>query len=261
MRNWAKDNRIIEVVGGSRSYGMGTDTSDIDLRSVAMPPVKWLLGFPPDPSSETVEEKTEGRDIVTHVLPKFVRLAMKGNPSILEVLFCRDEDVVMLAESGRQLRSLRRLFLSKLVYGPFSGYAYGCVHRMKNHNTPNGSHREFFERYGFEAKNASHAIRLLHMAKEILKDGEVNVYRPDADFLLSIRNGAMTAEEVEALAKSLDAECKVLLERSSLPDRPDAQAIESWLIETQTKWVGSQSSSSMAGFLRPLSISSEECLI
>ena len=44
---WAEDNLILRVVGGSHAYGLATETSDIDQRGVALPPVSWLVGFPP----------------------------------------------------------------------------------------------------------------------------------------------------------------------------------------------------------------------
>ena len=44
--------------------------------------------------------------------------------------------------------------------------------------------------FGYDTKHAYHCIRLLRMGMEILETGEVLVYRPDWEELLSIKNGA-----------------------------------------------------------------------
>jgi uncharacterized protein len=56
----------------------------------------------------------------------------------------------------------------------------------------------------YDAKNMMHTFRLLNMAEEIAKEGEVNVRRQDREFLLKIRSGAFSYEELVVLANEKD---------------------------------------------------------
>lgn len=236
--HWSQEGLILKTLGGSHAYGLQTETSDVDYRGVALPPVSWLVGFPPaDYSSQTAETKTDVDDVVVHTLQKFCTLALKGNPNVLEVLFCRDEEVVFSTQDGHDLRAMRDAFLSRAVYASLSGYAFAQLKRMRNHNTDHGAHRDLIEKYGYDTKNGMHLVRLLLMGKEILATGELHVYREDREFLLSIRNGTYTAHQLQAMAEEMDAECLKLRDTSPLPERPDRERIESWLMEVQTRWI------------------------
>lgn len=243
--SWAEDNLILKTLGGSHAYGLNTPTSDMDFRGVALSPVNWLLGFRPgQESSETAERKhpDTGEDTVIHTLGKFCSLALKGNPNILEVLFCRDEEVLDWTQTGRELRVMRDAFLSRAVFASLSGYAYQQLRNARNHNSYHGAHAEYIEKYGWDTKNGMHLVRLLLMGKEILATGELHVYREkDRDFLLGIRNGSMTYWQVTQMAEEMDAECGRLRERSPLPEKPDRERVEKWLMEVHLRWVNGDS--------------------
>ena len=85
-------------------------------------------------------------------------------------------------------------------------------------------------KFGFDGKHAGHLCRLQRMAYEILKNGEVNVLRPDREELLAIRNGAWTYEELIAKAEAMEKELDTLYAVSPLPNKPDYKAIDKLLI-------------------------------
>ncbi len=85
-------------------------------------------------------------------------------------------------------------------------------------------------RYGFDAKNASHLIRLLRMCIEFMQTGEMTVERRDAAELLDIKAGKLKLEEVKALADQLFADCKSARDASSLPPEPDHEGAEKLLV-------------------------------
>ena len=95
-------------------------------------------------------------------------------------------------------------------------------HWKKNRNP---ARAELEEKYNFDVKHAMHLIRLLRMAHEILRKGEVIVRRPDAQELLDIRNGKLSYEELVAEAERLDGELESLYESSPLPHSADKEAI------------------------------------
>jgi hypothetical protein len=83
----------------------------------------------------------------------------------------------------------------------------------------------------YDAKNMMHTFRLLNMAEEIAKDGVVNVRRHDRDFLLKIRSGAFSYEELVEVANEKILQIDSLYEKSSLPEEPDVIMAEEILVE------------------------------
>jgi len=85
----------------------------------------------------------------------------------------------------------------------------------------NSKRAELEKKYGFDAKHASHLVRLMRQGIEILKTGHVQVFRPDREELLAIRNGAWTYEELVEFAEKSEAELNELYKTSKLPKQPD----------------------------------------
>lgn len=83
----------------------------------------------------------------------------------------------------------------------------------------------------YDAKNMMHTFRLLNMAEEIAKEGKINVRRQDRDFLLNIRSGAMSYEQLVELANEKIYEIDALYEKSNLPEFPNHQKAEELLVE------------------------------
>jgi predicted nucleotidyltransferase len=73
--------------------------------------------------------------------------------------------------------------------------------RWKNERNP--ARRELEVKSGYDTKHASHLVRLMRMGYEILTEGKVIVRRPDADELLSIKNGGWTYERVMEYQKEM----------------------------------------------------------
>lgn len=117
---------------------------------------------------------------------------------------------------ARDLVSKERAYHHKL--GEWKSYQEWASNR-------NEKRRELERKHSFDTKHASHLVRLLRMAKEILTTGQVLVHRPDAAELLSIRNGAWPFEKVKEYAEAMELELDSLLKTTSLPQNPDWQGI------------------------------------
>ncbi len=91
----------------------------------------------------------------------------------------------------------------------------------------NEARYENTQRHGknYDAKNMMHVFRLLDMAIEIGWEGQVNVRRPNRDFLLSIKAGELEYESLLKMAEEKQLEMEAAFDQSSLPEEPDVAFI------------------------------------
>lgn len=121
------DNIIYLTLSGSIGYGTNKDNSDIDLRGVAIERKENIYGF-----QEFEQFEDTATDTVIFGLKKFVSLALRGNPNILELLGTKDAHIIYISKYGETLRDNRDLFLSKRVINTFGNYATSQLRRLQN---------------------------------------------------------------------------------------------------------------------------------
>ena len=83
-----------------------------------------------------------------------------------------------------------------------------------------------------------HTFRLLEMAIEIGKVGQVNVHRPNRDFLLAIKSGQYEYEDLMKMADERKQEMEEVFVKSSLPKAPDRKAINDLLYLLRDQYYG-----------------------
>lgn len=131
--------------GGSISYGLDTSESDIDIRGAIMPLPSDLLGTGTLMSDEEHENEhlifgNNGfeqyldvkTDTTLYTMNKLLGLLYKCNPNTIEILGCKPEHYALVNRFGQKLLDNREIFLSKLAYSSFAGYARGQFQRLKN---------------------------------------------------------------------------------------------------------------------------------
>lgn len=91
---------------------------------------------------------------------------------------------------------------------------------------------------GYDAKNMMHTIRLLDMAVEIFRDGQLNVRRPDREFLLAVKAGKFSLEEVLRMAEDRLADLEQYAAVSSLPEKVDEGRVQKILVMMREKLYG-----------------------
>ena len=86
-------------------------------------------------------------------------------------------------------------------------------------------------KHGYDTKNAAHLIRLLRMGIEFMRDGTLQVMRPDAEQLLAIKRGEWTLQQVKSEAEQLFTAAEEGYNRSLLPEKPDFEAVNRLTVE------------------------------
>lgn len=214
---------IYRCIVGSRAYGLDSDMSDVDRRGVYLPPadLQWsLYGMPEQIESSATEE-------CYWELQKFLVLALKANPNILECLYT--PLVEEAAPLAHELREKRGIFLSKLIYQSYGGYVMSQFKKLEQDMRSRGAIRW---------KHAMHLIRLLLAGVVALREGEVPV-RSDIhrERLLAIRRGEVPWEEVNAWRLALHGEFDSAYASTHLPDRPDYAQANAFLVRARRSMI------------------------
>lgn len=187
---------------------------------------------------EQKEIKQGEWDSVVYEIKKFFHLLLKQNPNVISLLWLQEKDYIHISESGRLILDNRDLFVSKVAYHSFSGYAHGQLHRM-THGAFEGymgeKRKKLVEKFGYDCKNAAHLIRLLRMGIEFLVDGKLKVFREDAAELKEIKSGKWSLEKVMKEADRLFILAQEAFVRSSLPNSPDTEKAEKLLMSILKK--------------------------
>lgn len=194
---------------GSRSYGTQTSASDTDLRGVAFAPIAAVFGL--ESYEQTILPEP---DLVVYSFNKYLQLAIKGNPNIVEMLYVKPEHVIYADKRGEELRANRQLFLSKRLYHSYGGYAIRNLRKLAESGDQ------------YDAKDAHHLIRLLQMGRELLETGELQVYRVNREELMAIKQGKWQAGALLSYAEELFSAMTAAYERSLLPEEVDYEAVQ-----------------------------------
>ena len=218
---WSPDNVLDEFdlmncviyrcVVGSRAYGLDEEESDTDRRGIYLPPAEmhWSLYGVPEQLENAASEECYWE------LQKFLTLALKANPNVLECLYTPlVQEATPLA---RELLDMRGVFLSKLVYQTYNGYV---LSQFKKLTARLQGGREI------KWKHAMHLIRLLLAGIVTLREARVPVaVEEHRERLLAIRRGEMPWPDVDAWRLELHRQFDAAYSATTLPDRPDyAQA-------------------------------------
>jgi predicted nucleotidyltransferase len=94
----------------------------------------------------------------------------------------------------------------------------------------NPARAELERSHGYDTKHAMHLIRLMRMGLEVLQTGELHVRREDAVELSGIRDGALSFEELLAMAASLQRSMEAAAPNAQLPPDVDYERVDGLLI-------------------------------
>lgn len=245
----AEDNTILRAVVGSTAHGLNLEGSDDrDEMGICIEPVEAMVGFnefeqyifrtATERTGKNDEPSAPGDlDLTIYSLRKFLRLAMQGNPSVVLLLYVTK--YVRCTALGSMLQDLAPAIVSRQCGKRFLGYMESQRQRLlgeigqKKVNRP-----ELEAKYGFDTKYAMHILRLGYQGRELLSTGRLTLPMEETtrSFLVSVRTGGVPLQEVLQTAGNLEREVKDLLDTSPLPEHPNTELVEDWMIKKYWEW-------------------------
>ncbi len=218
------DRVIFRVVIGSRAYGLDHAESDTDRRGVYLPPADrhWsLFGVPEQLENDASQE-------CYWEIQKFLTMALKANPNVLECLW--SPIVETATPLAQEMLAMRGAFLSKMIYQTYNGYVMSQFRKLEQDLRNQGE---------FRWKHAMHLVRLLLSGVTALREGRVPVrVEEHRERLLAIRHGKTPWAEVDAWRVQLHREFDAALASTALPERPDYEMANAFLLRARRSAAG-----------------------
>lgn len=214
---------IYRCVVGSRAYGLDNDESDTDRRGIYLAPadLQWSLFGAPEQFEDNATQSCYWE------LQKFLTMALKANPNILECLYSPlTEKVTPL---GADLLAARSAFLSQMIFQTFNGYAMSQFKKIEQDIRNSGQ---------IKWKHAMHLLRLLLTGAATLRTGNVPMrVEANRDRLLAVKRGELPWAEVDAWRKELHRDFERALTETKLPERPDYEATNEFLLKARRQMI------------------------
>lgn len=209
---------ILHGIGGSHAYGLNNAQSDEDHVGVMSYPTADFWGLS-KPQVSVVGH--DPYDYAFHELEKFMALAAKSNPSVLEVLFL-DSYLEKEDPWGDSLIDIRMAFPSRnYVHNAFIGYAEAQFRKL----TSRGDGKFSSDTGNRVGKHARHIMRLLEQGKRLYTTGELVLKVEDPEYyrwVSDLSPDRLATEYMEKWGDFVSAE-------SVLPEKPDWDMINEYL--------------------------------
>jgi predicted nucleotidyltransferase len=258
---WLPQNTMFLATMGSVAYGVAEDTSDFDVYGFCIPPKKdifpyaeKLYGFDTASVFEQYQQhhifdqdalggKGREYDFTIFSIIKYFKLCMEGNPNLLDSLFVPQSCILHSTRVSELIRDNRKLFLTKLIWPRFKGYAYGQLHKASGKNPEEGSKRhKLREQHGYDSKYLYHVIRLLSECEQILTTGDLDLQEKGRrEHMKAIRRGETPEVDIRKWAAEKELQLEKAFSESTLPQKPDEAKIKALLIQCLEEHYGSLS--------------------
>ncbi len=235
----------MRAVVGSTVHGLSNrGTDDRDEMGVCVEPREYVLGLRAF-EHWVYRTQPEGSpsgpgdlDLTIYGLRKFCRLAMKGSPTVLLLLFVDGEHLIERTDLGEQLQALAPAFISKRTGRAFLGYLDAQRRGLLGDRHATRT-RELSAQHGYDTKYAMHALRIAHQGHELVSTGQISlpIAEPARTRLLEVRRGELPLPEVLDRLDAATAQLERAVHAADIPDEADRDAIDRFLITAhETSW-------------------------
>lgn len=214
-------NVLLSGIVGSTAYGLAREGSDVDRLGLFAAPTEELHGLhaPKDSHVTTHPDRT------LHEAAKWCRLALGGNPTVMELAWLPDDLYEVRTPLGDELIAIRASLLSaKRVRDAYLGYATQQFKRL--YDRGDGSFSADTRKR--TAKHARHLRRLCHQGFELYATGRLSIRVDDPEAYHRFGE-EVAADAMVALPMLRHFEAAFDSTVSALPARPDEAPAEAWL--------------------------------
>ena len=235
-RQIATDGCLLRVLVGSTVHGLGNPaTDDRDEMGVCIEPRDYVIGLR-EFEHFVYRTQPEGHpsgpgdlDLTVYSLRKWCRLAMRGSPTVLLLLFVEGEHVLVKTPIGDDLQALAPAFVSRRTGAAFLGYLQSERQAFEDARPRT---REQSRTHGYDTKYAMHALRIAHQGVELLTTGRITLPIPEPyrSTLMAVRAGEPTLDEVRTLLAEAETALQRAATTTTLPDEADQAAIDAFLV-------------------------------
>lgn len=236
-------NVILRAEVGSRAWGLNlSDSGDRDEMGIVIEEFEHANGLGSQFENYVYRsaEERDGKDAPSQVgdldltlysLRKWLRLALKGNPTILTLLFIPSTEWVDGDARGGQLQELAPKIVSRQAGKAFLGYLE--AQRMRFLGERGGRHGRWEgDDPARDYKYAMHMLRLGFQGCELLKTGRLQAPLEESvrTFLLGVRKGEVESQNILTTVGGLERELRDLICSSPLQEKPDEEFVENWML-------------------------------
>jgi hypothetical protein len=170
-------------------------------------------------------------DLTVYGLRKYCRLALKGSPTVLLLLFVTGEHVLERTEIGEELQALAPAFVSRRTGRAFLGYIDAQRRGLVGDRHATRT-REMSSEHGYDTKYAMHALRIAHQGRELLTTGRITlpVAEPERSRLMEVRRGEVPLAGVLDRLHRQSAALEREILAFEIPDEPDRDRVNRFLV-------------------------------
>jgi predicted nucleotidyltransferase len=212
------ENIVLEAITGSRAYGLNHATSDTDKMGIFVAPTVDVAGLDWNSSKESWSDAgPTGDDTTYHEMGKFLKLALKSNPTLIELFFMNEYEI--LTPEGAGLVDIRDAVLyTDGIRNAYYGYAVAQHSRVL---------REYPDH---KIKMARHCLRITDQAIELLTTGSCSPRVADPQRYFDLDHMDFTDLSLK-LGQSV---ALINTSESVLPDKPDRDKVRDFLREVRS---------------------------
>lgn len=237
------------VLSGSRLYGIEGPNSDYDYVGALIEPEIYRVGLKNYKVPGGVHHqhgfeqhvfKGDNYEGQVYSLWKLAFMLADGNPTMLCVMFADP----ITDRYGICTDEFRKMAVSRRSAHRFLKYMSAQRESMIKQRARADERKDLIARFGYDTKFAGHLVRLGYQGIEFLTTGRITLPMPDESLtagsrlnVLDIRAGKWTMTQVLAEAEALERRMEAAYEASVLPETPDWDALNEWVVDKyQQAW-------------------------
>lgn len=222
---------LVMGVVGSTAYGLAHEGSDVDRLGMFTYPTESFLGLKTPDESVVMTNP----DITMHEARKYVGLVLKCNPTAMELLWL--DDYELLTPQAEELIEIRQCFLSaKRVRDAYLGYATSQFERLSRRG--DGSFSADLRKR--TEKHARHLMRLVEQGYHLYTTGKLMIRLEDPESYHEFGRLVARGRAKVAFPYMVRAQQRFDSARTVLPDHPDEERVEKWLIDLRKQFMSKE---------------------